>query len=312
MAVHYSARMVAETAADIAAELEAQLDEYPDERAEILVEAAEQWRLAGEHDRAIALLDRAVDMGGEEGNMAQVVLADVLFGLGRDDEARAQLDSLRQSRPASPAPYHLAAELLEAFDDLEQALTWFNMAVSRLTEEEMAVRTEPLSYAGNIIAGRRRVREALGQPPDELDHSAQEHADRIEEWADSLAAAKSPGETHVLFWPRAEIPGAHETWPELVAHADVDAIMTDREAANRELAESGATRISMVPLTVARLAEFAARTGGDPTDGDTRMACLAEIVGEGGAIGWPPERNARCWCGSGVKYKKCCGRPGLR
>jgi hypothetical protein len=21
---------------------------------------------------------------------------------------------------------------------------------------------------------------------------------------------------------------------------------------------------------------------------------------------WPPERNARCWCGSGAKYKRCC------
>ncbi|MEV6140612.1 SEC-C metal-binding domain-containing protein [Nocardia sp. NPDC051990] len=22
---------------------------------------------------------------------------------------------------------------------------------------------------------------------------------------------------------------------------------------------------------------------------------------------WPPPRNAPCWCGSGRKYKKCCG-----
>jgi uncharacterized protein YchJ len=27
-------------------------------------------------------------------------------------------------------------------------------------------------------------------------------------------------------------------------------------------------------------------------------------------IAWPPPRNAACWCGSGSKYKKCCGRPG--
>jgi len=25
---------------------------------------------------------------------------------------------------------------------------------------------------------------------------------------------------------------------------------------------------------------------------------------------WPPGRNDPCWCGSGTKYKKCCG--GLR
>jgi uncharacterized protein YchJ len=24
-------------------------------------------------------------------------------------------------------------------------------------------------------------------------------------------------------------------------------------------------------------------------------------------VAWPPERNTPCWCGSGTKYKKCCG-----
>jgi len=33
------------------------------------------------------------------------------------------------------------------------------------------------------------------------------------------------------------------------------------------------------------------------------------ITPEGELIPWPPERNDRCWCGSGAKYKKCCGRP---
>ncbi len=25
-------------------------------------------------------------------------------------------------------------------------------------------------------------------------------------------------------------------------------------------------------------------------------------------IAWPPPRNGPCWCGSGAKHKKCCGR----
>ena len=24
------------------------------------------------------------------------------------------------------------------------------------------------------------------------------------------------------------------------------------------------------------------------------------------AVEWPPPRNGPCWCGSGLKYKKCC------
>jgi hypothetical protein len=29
---------------------------------------------------------------------------------------------------------------------------------------------------------------------------------------------------------------------------------------------------------------------------------------EARGVAWPPGRNDRCWCGSGRKYKKCCGR----
>ncbi|WP_020502247.1 SEC-C metal-binding domain-containing protein [Sciscionella marina] len=34
-----------------------------------------------------------------------------------------------------------------------------------------------------------------------------------------------------------------------------------------------------------------------------------ELLGE--VIAWPPERNEACRCGSGTKYRKCCGCPGL-
>jgi hypothetical protein len=57
----------------------------------------------------------------------------------------------------------------------------------------------------------------------------------------------------------------------------------------------------MVPLTVARLKQLAAQTGGDPADETTRWACMEEIVKGGGVISWPPSRNSPRWCGSGVK-----------
>ncbi|WP_156426227.1 SEC-C domain-containing protein [Nocardia jinanensis] len=241
-------------------------------------------------------------------------MAEVLFDLAHDAEAWAQLDALRQDRIASPAPYHLAAELLEERGDDQQALTWFNIAVSRLTDQEMAERETEfgyLSYADNIISGRRRVREALGLPADELDGSVSSAADRAAELARALTPPIPPREMRILFWPRAEIPRAHETWPQLVENLDTDTYATGREKENRELADSGIPRITMVPLTVAKLVEYAARTGGDPTDSETRQACIDEIVSEGKAISWPPPRNAPCWCGSATKYKKCCGRPTL-
>jgi tetratricopeptide (TPR) repeat protein len=297
--------MARKSPADLAAAMEAELDEYPDERAEILLEAAEQWRQAGNDDRAVVLLTEVAGMGGEDAGHARVALADLYFRLGRDEQAHAELDTLRQNRPASPSPYHLAGELMEERGDLQEALTWFNMAVARLEDEEMAD-LGPMTYAGSVVGGRRRVRTALELPPDELDESVHDHREQIEDLFEALTPPTPRGETRVLFWPRAEIPVAHETWPVLVEHADADAILADREAANRELSEAGATRITMVPLTVATLAEFATRTGGDPLDESTRMACMAEVDA---TVSWPPERNAPCWCGSGRKYKKCCGRP---
>ncbi|SDF60835.1 SEC-C motif-containing protein [Lentzea fradiae] len=304
--------MRAKTAADIAAELEAELELYPDERGEILSEAAHAWREAGDDGRAIELLNQAVALGGEDGGCARVELAEVLFDLDQAEDAFAQLDELRRERPSSPAPYHLAAELLEERGELQQALTWFNMAIARLTDEEMAQRNGEfgfLTYADNIVVGRRRVRHALGVPPDELDESVGAPAAQAENLDRALIPQAPPREARVLFWPRDEIPRAHETWPQLVQHADVDTVVADREAANRELSDAGTTRITMVPLSVEKLLEFSARTGGDAADETTRMACMEEILAGGGGISWPPVRNAPCWCGSGTKYKKCCGRP---
>jgi tetratricopeptide (TPR) repeat protein len=258
-----------------------------------------------------ALLAEAIALGGEDGGAARVALADLLFELDRADEAAAQLAALRRERPTSVMPYHIAAELLEDRGDLNEALIWFTMAASRLTEQEMAQVDElgALSYTHNILAGRRCVRRALEMPDDELDAlvvdadvSFFDDLDRLTE-----SAAAGPREVRILFWPRPEIPRAQERWPQQLAVADT--ALVDEERANRELSESGVTRIVMVPLTVAVLTEFADRTGADPTEEATRRTCMDGIVADGRAVSWPPPRNATCWCGSNLKYKKCCGRP---
>jgi tetratricopeptide (TPR) repeat protein len=309
--------------AELGRELEAELEDYPDERREILSEAAEAWHRAGEHDRALELLGQAVALEGDEAGHARVDLADVLFDLGRIDEAREQLAALRRDRPSSAGPYHLAGELLEERGEYQEALVWFNMAYSRLSANEISERGPEwglFCYAGQILTGRRRVREAIGIPPDELDDSVPEPESLLptpnafadeERLRSDPAALGSSRPVRVLFWPRGQIPAAHERWPELVEHTDTEVIYREREGANRELAETGYTRISMVPLSVAKLSEFAERTGRDPRDEATRHACMSEIAAAGEAISWPPGRNEPCWCGSGRKYKKCCGRPTL-
>lgn len=304
-------------AANDAWERDALLGDDPDERGRLLLDAAGQSHRAGDHDHAVELLTECIALGGEDGGNARVALADVLFDLDRTEDALAQLDALRNERPSSPVPCHLAAELLAERGAPQQALTWFNMAISRLGEQEMAQRHGEFGaycYANGIIAGRRRVRRTLGLTADELDDSVREPDpsmfDRLLDHAIDLDnRVGHPKEARVLYWPRDEVVPAHQRWPQLVQHTDVDAIMREREDHNRGLAAAGTTRITMAPLTAARLAEFVTRTGGDPADERTRYACMTEIIRENAAISWPPGRNTPCWCGSEIKYKKCCGRP---
>jgi len=63
------------TTVDEAAGLEAEAEEYPDERGEILLEAAEAWRRAGRSDRARELLARLIREGGDDGCSARFTLA---------------------------------------------------------------------------------------------------------------------------------------------------------------------------------------------------------------------------------------------
>ncbi|RZQ64112.1 SEC-C domain-containing protein [Amycolatopsis suaedae] len=297
--------------ADMAEELEAELALHPEQRGQILVEAAGAWHRAGNQERSAELLTQAIALGGEDGGCARVAMAEFLFALDREAEARTQLAELRQSRLPSPIPHHLAAELLSQRGEYQEALTWFNTAVSRLTEQDMAELTADFGFASlanAILTGRGDVRQALRMPADELDESVLPLPDQTEELFSRLPH-DPPAELQVLFWPRDQIPLAHAHWPQLVERTDVDLICADREADNRELSEAGVSRIVMVPLTAAALQDFCARTGRDPLDGDTRMACMNELADGGNTISWPPTRNAPCWCGSASKYKKCCGRP---
>ena len=63
--------------------------------------------------------------------------------------------------------------------------------------------------------------------------------------------------------------------------------------------------LKLLPGTVAGLTAFGGGDG-DATDPKTRAGYADRIATGTGQIPWPPERNGACWCGSGLKYKKCC------
>ncbi|MGH8987317.1 MAG: SEC-C metal-binding domain-containing protein [Acidimicrobiales bacterium] len=59
-------------------------------------------------------------------------------------------------------------------------------------------------------------------------------------------------------------------------------------------------------MTVDGLTDYCAGEEAAGT-GEARSSYAAEIARRGEATPWPPGRNGPCWCGSGRKYKTCCG-----
>ena len=110
----------------------------------------------------------------------------------------------------------------------------------------------------------------------------------------------------MLIFQRAERAEAHRRWPD--DYDDAPGHYAEVERRRRVHAEAGG-RAVIVPGTVAELVAFAETHGGSPLDEEVRRRYCASIA-DARTLTWPPARNAPCWCGSCVKYKKCCGRPG--
>ncbi|MCA1670786.1 MAG: penicillin-binding protein activator, partial [Actinobacteria bacterium] len=119
------------TAAEFCArarELEQDAVRYPDERGEILLEAADEWARAGQVDQAVALLREVLTLGGKDAAFARHSLADLCFQQGADSEAWEHLRALEEMTPVGKGPAELVGEMLEARGEYEAALRWFDRA----------------------------------------------------------------------------------------------------------------------------------------------------------------------------------------
>lgn len=298
--------------------LEADAAEFPEERTHLLLEAVGAWRRGARPDRAYELLDEMVAEGGPDGCFARAQRIDDLYDDGRDEEAAAELAVLARDPELGDGPCQMIAELLAERDELENSAEWYDRAVARLDPDFIDALHGPyasFSYAAIVVRGRREVREALGQPPDRMDELVPEppalsrpEPSTHSEVRERLEAGESARLRTAVF-PRGERAEAQRRWPEEYLGTDDDHF-TAVELEWRKLRDAGAAGVTVVPLTVSGLVEFADGVGGSPTDSTVKNRYSTQIAPTVG-LSWPPPRNAPCWCGSGVKYKKCCGRPGL-
>lgn len=93
-------------------------------RANVLLRAGEQWQHAGDHAQAAELYRKALADGGDTYGDPRAYLADALFELGDQDEARALVEQIRADAPRDPEVYRTVAEVLYAQGDTPGAYEW--------------------------------------------------------------------------------------------------------------------------------------------------------------------------------------------
>lgn len=296
-------------AADLAGAVEAGRLADPQDAGLALTLAAEIAESRNKLDAALRYVDGALDAYGKRDDSpvaaARALRARILFRAGRTDEANAEVEPLRPVLTRYPdAAAYLTAALVVGGRGRE-AERWLTEAVQEVLAERGAAEPASADDAGLlffVLQQRHRLRHALGLQHDTHDNLAERLETRL---ANAQVAAEPAGD--LLFWPQAEFATLVAQWPALTevygATWDEHRARLERELVR--LAGAGRGDLAVLPGTVSGLTAHAG-TGGDPATPESRAGYVRRLDAGTAKISWPPERNAACWCGSGLKYKKCC------
>ncbi|WP_410793481.1 SEC-C metal-binding domain-containing protein [Kribbella sp. C-35] len=244
-------------------------------------------------ERALAIWQQLIDEGGTAGDDARVDHADFLFEQGRNDEARSELDAVMASNRIYSFAWCSAAELLERRGELDEARFWYEIAADQLTADDI---TTGLHRIQDLLTGRRRVNWALGLPLDALDLMGAQSEDE---------AADREAELHDLLRNPTVSDGSIQVWD----RGEFDDTVRWRRHFIGENADGYCRRVERVLRAQDQRVTIATWTYGGLLDCLRDARIRHDELPDGRRIAWPPPRNQPCWCGSGVKYKKCCGGP---
>ena len=280
-------------------------------RAAWFAHAGEAWELEGDLARARAMYEEAVADGGPALLDPRAELFDVLLGLGDADRAEEVLSDLaadlRSGRGADIFPATVG-EALESHGRLEEALRWFDAGLA-WSERASAGDADLVCLNGHF-----RVRRALGLPQDGYDElSERRRREYLEDLGDDDSLLASTGGSAkilmtVLYWPAEEFTRLVERHPALAD--DYGAEHEEHRFLVEKHLRGLTVGTSAVAVSVGGLDDFeafAAARGDHAAHASTRAAYAAHCGRLGQTVPWPPGRNEPCWCGSGRKYKRCCG-----
>lgn len=246
----------------------------------------------GDFSLAVRAQRRAIELGCEHPELAEDMLAWYLLKAGEREEGEAAFARLRAERVGDPEIVSTLAKARMDSGDGQGALEAYDEAL------DLAKQAGDHGWIGWLRSERRHCRYEQGLPPDEDDRLADRNRSQFPE------ATKYS----VAWFPRDQIESALARWPSLADDLDdPDAYCQTIEARLRQVRSETGRQPSVAPLQVDRLVAFAEENDLDAGGGRARSRLAAEIGANDEALPWPPGRNERCWCGSGRKYKRCCG-----
>ena len=251
-------------------------------------EAADRLDLA----MAVRAQRAALHHGCEHAQVAREMLGWYLLKDGHREAGEAEFAAvLAETGEAANVLLTLGSARLDAGHPRD-ALDAFDRALAAAREDGESRLVE------RARAERRECRYELGLPVDA--------EDRRSPRLDLLAFAELA--LCLAWFPRDEHRAAVDRWPDLLEDLeDADIYCRRIERHLHEVASVLAIRPAVAPLRVDALVAYGSDTNMDPGSAEARSAYAAELHSSGESVPWPPGRNDACWCGSGRKYKRCCG-----
>jgi hypothetical protein len=243
--------------------------------------------------------------------------AEMLLRMGRGDAAATLFEQAWRDSDARWWVANNAGLAYQDADEFAPAAEWLARGCDVAIEHG-----DPDDLIPQMVTMRRVALTLMQAPSDEAQERFEGYHDDLQRWrltardrSGAAAAAMStrrPGEAAavvVAWFPAGEFERALELWPDGLERF---AGYGHREycraiEADLRIFSAAMTHARPAAVMVDALIAFCDAEHLEPFASGARARYAASLALAGDAIEWPPGRNGPCWCGSGSKYKKCCG-----
>lgn len=238
----------------------------------------------------------------------------VLAQAGDPDEAQsALLDAVSCEQPGDLTDVMLRSRIAVDFvygGHLDLAATWADNAVDAA---ELGKGPDRLPAIGWATRSRAQVLEKIRVARAEGPEAARLVAPRLPGSDSPLDTRQWPALSGgcLVWWPEAQYARLVRQVGEVAYFlgarwSDHTAIV---ESAMRMAAAVSQQPISLVAASVDGFTVFVEARETDPREASTMTACTAFMGTVSKPVRWPPSPRKPCWCGSGRRYRECCGAP---